>query len=36
MAWKFEISTIDYPSINQIPNMKILKIFFSKFLHNLK
>ena len=36
MAWKFGISTIDYPYIDQNPKMKILKIFFSKFLHNLK
>ena len=31
MAWKFGISTIDYPFINQIPKMKILKIFFKIF-----
>ena len=35
MAWKFGISTIDYPYINQNPKMKILQIF-SKFLQNLK
>ena len=31
MAWKFGISTIDYPYINQNPKMKILKIFFKIF-----
>ena len=31
MAWKFGISTIDYPYIDQNPKMKILKIFFQNF-----
>ena len=30
MAWKFGISTLDYPYNNQNPKMKILKIFFFK------
>ena len=29
MAWKFGISTIDYPYIDQNPKMKMLKIFYS-------